>query len=210
MFKAKTFVSSWLCVCCLAGVFGDTDTDSVKPVSVTEGGSVTLNPSLSEIQKDDDILWKFGHNRSLIAKINRHTGVSFTHDGPDGRFRDRLKLDNQTGSLTITNITNTDSGLYEVSISNSSSQTKYRFNVTVYDSVSLKVLISAAAAGSLLIVSAVGIFCIYKKCRETDPEEEITYAEPKFYKRNTQKAEVKPEDKTVYAHIKRNTAQTAL
>uniref|UniRef100_A0A8C2E2D7 Immunoglobulin domain-containing protein n=1 Tax=Cyprinus carpio TaxID=7962 RepID=A0A8C2E2D7_CYPCA len=191
MFKEKTFVSSWLCFCCLVGVFGDTDRDTVKSVSVTEGDSVTLNTGLTEIQKADEMLWKFGPNRTLIDKINHDTGVLSTYDGSDGRFRDRLKLDIQTGSLTITNTRTTDSGVYEVSISNSSSQTKYRFNVTVYvssspppDSVSLIVLISAA--GSLLIVAAAGIFCIYKKFQTHT--EEITYAEPKFYKRNTQKA----------------------
>ncbi|XDV23442.1 hypothetical protein PO909_028020 [Leuciscus waleckii] len=51
------------------------------------------------------------------------------------------------------------------------------------DSVSLTVLISAAAAaGSLMIVTAVVIFCICRKHRKTDRE--ITYADPTFYKRH--------------------------
>ncbi|KAL0161477.1 hypothetical protein M9458_045202, partial [Cirrhinus mrigala] len=108
------------------------DTDAVKSVSVTEGDSVTLNIRLNEIQKADQILWKFGTNRSLIAKINREVGISYTSDDPDGGFRDRLKLDNQTGSLTITNTKTTDSGSYEASIKNRSSETKQRFSVTVY------------------------------------------------------------------------------
>uniref|UniRef100_A0A8C1KNX2 Immunoglobulin domain-containing protein n=1 Tax=Cyprinus carpio TaxID=7962 RepID=A0A8C1KNX2_CYPCA len=101
-------------------------------VSVTEGDSVTLNTSLTEIQKNDQILWKFGPNRSLIAKISQEAGIFNTYDGPDERFRGRLQLDNQTGSLIITDTRTTDSGLYEVTIKNSRSEAKHRFNVTVY------------------------------------------------------------------------------
>ncbi|XP_042612051.1 uncharacterized protein LOC122144901 [Cyprinus carpio] len=219
MFKTKTVVISWLCFCHLVGVFADTD--EVESVSVTEGDSVTLNTSLTEIQKDDQVLWKFGPNRSLIAKISREAGIFNTYDGPDERFRDRLKLDKQTGSLIITDARTTDSGLYEVSIKNSSSEAKNRFNVTIYrtvssssshppDLVSLTVLTSA---GSLLIGAAVGIFCIYKKYRKTDQEvqtrtEEITYSVPKFYKSSAQKAEVKQEDEAMYARVARNADQT--
>uniref|UniRef100_A0A8C2JSV7 Immunoglobulin domain-containing protein n=1 Tax=Cyprinus carpio TaxID=7962 RepID=A0A8C2JSV7_CYPCA len=109
------------------GVFGDTDT--VKSVSVKEGDSVTLQINVTEIQTDDKIEWKFGTERNLVAKINGKTSKIF--DGPDGRFRDRLQLDHQTGSLIITNTRTTDSGLYEVKISSSSSEDTHRFNVTV-------------------------------------------------------------------------------
>ncbi len=108
-------------------MFGDTDT--VKSVSVMEGDSVTLK-IVTETQTGDMIEWKFGTNRNLIARIIGKTSNIF--DGPDGIFRDRLKLDHQTGSLTITNTRTTDSGLYEADISRSSSDDKHRFNVTVY------------------------------------------------------------------------------
>ncbi|ROL41924.1 hypothetical protein DPX16_0467 [Anabarilius grahami] len=71
--------------------------------------------------------------------------------------------------------------------------------------VSLIVFISA---GSLLIVAAVRIFCISRKCRRTDEEGkfetrevEITYAETAFYKRNTQKTKVEEESHVEYAPI---------
>ncbi len=34
-----------------------------------EGDSVTLKTNVTEIREDDDILWKFGAEKSLIAKI---------------------------------------------------------------------------------------------------------------------------------------------
>ncbi|XP_042612018.1 SLAM family member 9-like [Cyprinus carpio] len=78
-----------------------------------------------------DILWTFGSNKSLIAEISRDAGIFFTYNGPDERFRDRLKLDNQTGSLTIRNITTQHSGVYEVKISGAR-LTSNTFNISVY------------------------------------------------------------------------------
>ncbi|KTF78910.1 hypothetical protein cypCar_00034325 [Cyprinus carpio] len=86
-------------------------------------------------------------------------------NGTDGRFRDRLKLDDQTGSLTITNITTEHTGHYQLQINS----VIKNFSLTVYGSGSLIVLISVAAvAGSLLIVAAFGIFLMRRKCRKTD------------------------------------------
>ncbi|XP_056109113.1 uncharacterized protein LOC130086909 [Rhinichthys klamathensis goyatoka] len=123
-----TFAFCCLCCCCLVGVFAGTD--ELKSVSVMEGNSVSLNSSVTEIQKDEEIFWTFGTNGPLIAKTN---GVKNTiPDNLDGRFRDRLKLDEKTGSLTIMNITTDHAGVYEVKISRSSSSSTYRFTVTVY------------------------------------------------------------------------------
>ncbi len=114
------------------------DTDAVKSVSVTEGESVSLNSGLTEIQTRDIITWTFGYPETRIAVINREDGIFSTYDGPDGRFRDRLKLDNQTGSLTITDTRTTDSGNYTVHIKDAN-KTIYRFNVTVYGESGLHV-----------------------------------------------------------------------
>ncbi|XP_048038247.1 SLAM family member 9-like [Megalobrama amblycephala] len=267
-------------------------------VSVTEGDSVTLNSDLTEMKDDDRIQWRFMNENISIAKINkRFNRFTVNDDVLDGRFRDKLKLDNQTGSLTITNTTTEHEGVYKLQINN----VRKRFNLTVYArlpvpvissnssqcssssssscslvcsavnvshvtlswykgnsllssisasdlsislslpleveyqdkntyscvlnnpisnqtqhldithlchtcAVSMTGLISAAAAGSLLIVAAVGIFCICKKCRKTDQEvetreEEITYVEAIFHKRKAQKLDHKEEDRVVYAPI---------
>ncbi|XP_048054289.1 uncharacterized protein LOC125273069 isoform X1 [Megalobrama amblycephala] len=96
------------------GVFG-VDTGEVKTISVMEGDSVTLHPDVTQIQRDVTILWIFGHNNSVIARINRKDVFFRTFDGDDGRFRDRLELNEQTLSLTIRNIKTEHSGLYKLS-----------------------------------------------------------------------------------------------
>ncbi|XP_077081414.1 uncharacterized protein LOC143735216 [Siphateles boraxobius] len=270
-------------------------------VSVMEGDSVSLKARFTKIKDDYVIQWRFGDEITLIAEINVTADrITVYEDVLDGRFRDRLKLDNQTGSLTITNTTTEHAGVYERQIngvrkrfglivfarlpvpvissnsshcSSSSSSSSCSLvcssvvnvshvtlswyagisvlsSISVCDlsislslpleveyqdkntyscvlnnpisnqtthldintlchtcAVSMIVLISAAAAGFLFIVSAVvGIFCICKKCRQTDQEvetheEEITYVVPKFYKRNSQKLDNKEEDHVVYAPI---------
>ncbi|XP_067272585.1 SLAM family member 5-like [Pseudorasbora parva] len=125
------FVLFCLCWCSLTGVFA-AETNEIQSVSVMEGDSVTLNSDLTKIHEDDDILWKFGAEKSLIAKISKEKKISSTYDDvPDGRFRDRLKLDHQTGSLTITDISNEHAGLYKLEI-NGAKLTIKTFSVSVY------------------------------------------------------------------------------
>uniref|UniRef100_A0A8C1SS38 Ig-like domain-containing protein n=1 Tax=Cyprinus carpio TaxID=7962 RepID=A0A8C1SS38_CYPCA len=110
-------------------------------VSVMEGDSVTLNTDFTEIPEDDDILWKFGVKMSLIAQIRRYAGIFNTSDVLDERFRDRLKLDNQTGSLTITDITTQHAGDYTLEISGAKRSSKI-FNVYVYANLPVPVISS--------------------------------------------------------------------
>ncbi|XP_058616348.1 SLAM family member 9-like [Onychostoma macrolepis] len=111
-----------------------------ESVSVMEGDSVTLNTDVTEIH-DDYILWKFGAEKSLIAKIQKNKQLLSTFEGPDGSFRDRLKLDDKTGSLIITNITTQHAGLYEVKISGTKITSK-TFNVSIYARLPVPVISS--------------------------------------------------------------------
>nr|XP_055072691.1 uncharacterized protein LOC129452709 [Misgurnus anguillicaudatus] len=109
----------------LTGVFGD----KVKSVSVMEGDSLTLHTDI-KLQRDDQILWRFGYQESLIAKINRAANKISIYDNLDERFRGRLQINDQIGDLTITNITTQHSGFY-LSITNAR-EISFRFIVTVY------------------------------------------------------------------------------
>ncbi|KTF85315.1 hypothetical protein cypCar_00049245, partial [Cyprinus carpio] len=117
---------------------------------------------------DDDLIqWRFGSENTLIAEIDVMAGsITVYDDVLDERFRDRLKVDHQTGSLIITDTRTEHTGLYQLQ----SNTLRKNFTLTVYDSVSLIVLVSAAVAGYLLIVTAVMIFCICWKHRKTDQE----------------------------------------
>uniref|UniRef100_A0A8C1A0Y3 Immunoglobulin domain-containing protein n=2 Tax=Cyprinus carpio carpio TaxID=630221 RepID=A0A8C1A0Y3_CYPCA len=148
------FVLFCLCWQRLICVFGS-ESNEIQSVSVMEGESVTLNTDVTEIHKHDDILWKYGAEKSLIAKINQETGNSSTYDVPDGRFRDRLKLDDQTGSLTITNITTQHAGLYEVKIAAAKLSSK-TFIVSVYE-VHTHLCGSTEAVIRLVVSALVGI-----------------------------------------------------
>ncbi|ROL55117.1 hypothetical protein DPX16_0812 [Anabarilius grahami] len=116
-----------------SGVSG-VDTEEVS-VSVKEGDSVTLHTGV-KTKHQDKIRWYF--NGSHIAQINGDQSKTCTDvqckDG-DERFRDRLKLDHQTGSLNITNTRNTDSGEYKLLISSGSSESEKTINVAIHGGV---------------------------------------------------------------------------
>ncbi len=101
------------------------ETDEVK--SVMEGDSVSLNLDLTQIQRLDLLLWRFGDKGSTIAQID---GNKISYEDYEV-FRDRLEL-NQTGSLTITNIRTNHSGLYKAEINHNTGTSYIKFSVTVY------------------------------------------------------------------------------
>ncbi|XP_016085938.1 V-set and immunoglobulin domain-containing protein 1-like [Sinocyclocheilus grahami] len=129
------FVLFGLCFWHLAGVFG-VEADEIESLSVMEGDSFTLPTGVIKIQEDDLIMWMCGDY--CIAKLNISSQViSETHD----RFRDRLQLDHQTGSLTITNTTTTDSGLYKAQMIGQQVSRK-TFNVSVIARLPVPVIAS--------------------------------------------------------------------
>ncbi|KAL0153102.1 hypothetical protein M9458_051596, partial [Cirrhinus mrigala] len=107
------------------------ETDGVS-VSVMEGDSVTLLTGIKKKQ-EDRIRWYCNDTR--IAQISGDPSKTCTdvqcNEGTE-RFRDRLKVDHQTGSLTITNITSTDSGVYQLKIFSSNSISEKTLSVSVH------------------------------------------------------------------------------
>ncbi len=117
---------------CYLAMF-DSDIDEVKTVLLTERYSVTLHTDVTDIHRHDlrYIQWRIEPENTLIDITfdNRTSDIRYYHDEI---FRDRLQIDNQTGSLTIRNIRTTDSGLYALWFIRLVKSLAVLFNVTVF------------------------------------------------------------------------------
>ncbi|XP_056304033.1 T-cell surface antigen CD2-like [Danio aesculapii] len=133
----------------VSGVFGES-------VSVTEGDLVTLHTDV--FVKDDQIVWTFGAEKAEIANIKIMRQIFSMFDGPDGRFRDRLKVDNQTGSLIIPNIRSEHAGDYEVTISGSKFTAK-TFRVSVNARLPVPVIFNSPQCSSSSSVQYCSVLC---------------------------------------------------
>ncbi|XP_077081525.1 uncharacterized protein LOC143735282 [Siphateles boraxobius] len=125
--------------------------DEVKRKTVKEGESVTLDPDVIR-QANDLMTWYFNDTR--LAEINGELSKICTDDQCTERFRDRLKLDHQTGSLTITHTRNTDSGVYQLRINSFS--IRRRRSITIVKSFRVSVIAvpdSALSAGTIAGIS---------------------------------------------------------
>ncbi|KAL1277446.1 hypothetical protein QQF64_024119 [Cirrhinus molitorella] len=135
------FSSFVFCSLCFGNLVVFGNSDAVTVVQVTEGDTVTLQTNVTQLLEKHLITWKFGYPESRIAEINKEAGNFSTYDDLDWRFKNRLKLDHQTGSLNITNSRPKDSGLYQVTIK-SKTESTHRFNVTVYGHLPVPVISS--------------------------------------------------------------------
>ncbi|XP_026109281.1 uncharacterized protein LOC113081390 [Carassius auratus] len=130
--------------------------DQLNRVQVKEGVFVTLGSGLTNVEGDDLVQWRFEHESHVIAKINKTASSSSTSDGANGRFRGRLELDDETGSLTIRKIAAEHTGLYHLDITGSKHTIFKKFIVFVC-AVPDPGLSPAAVAG---IVVGVGVFLL--------------------------------------------------
>ncbi|XP_057215543.1 uncharacterized protein LOC130569737 [Triplophysa rosa] len=133
-------------------------------MSVMEGHSITLYTD-TEMQTYDLIDWMFGDEHAQIAEIYKPDKRFTTYDDVlDGRFRNRLKLNDQSGSLTITSMRSQHAGVYEVKMSGNRHSLHRRFNVTV-TALGLP-LVSVVGICFFLLFLAAGVtaFVIYCRC----------------------------------------------
>ncbi|TRZ03719.1 hypothetical protein DNTS_015968, partial [Danionella cerebrum] len=112
-----------------------------------EGDSVTLLTDVNIKEKNTGIFWMFENNS--IAGTNTEQNVAGVL-----RDKDRVKIDDRTGSLTITNTRTTDSGIFTVKIIINKKSTTV-FNVTVYASLPVPVISRETSCSSSSEISPV-------------------------------------------------------
>ncbi|XP_050959405.1 uncharacterized protein LOC127160784 isoform X2 [Labeo rohita] len=138
-------------------------TGDVDEISLMEGYQFTLSPGHTEMMVNV-IQWRFVPENALLAEINKRTNRFTVYDDVlDGRFRDRLKLDNQTGSLTITNMRTEHTGVFEVQTNNV--RKSYIFTVKAQLPVSvISTDCTSSSSGSHLISNQTQLLDISKLC----------------------------------------------
>nr|XP_055073050.1 uncharacterized protein LOC129453013 [Misgurnus anguillicaudatus] len=141
----------------------------VTSFTVMEGESVIL-PCNVQTQRDDLIQWIFGDESVLIAEFDMEDNKTSLYDGADGRFKDRLKINDQTGDLTITDSKTKHTGVYQLKISRNKQTTLYKiFSVTVRETCLLLGGIAGLCVIFLLVIAAViaaGLICYRHKISE--------------------------------------------
>uniref|UniRef100_A0A8C1S3U9 Immunoglobulin domain-containing protein n=1 Tax=Cyprinus carpio TaxID=7962 RepID=A0A8C1S3U9_CYPCA len=159
------------------GVAGETG--GVKSVSVMEGDSVTLQNDVTELQEDDLIVWRFGDKGILLAKIDVETNETSLNVA-DERFKERLQLNDQTGSLLIKNTRTEHSGLYEVQIRGSESSRRFLLSVTALPDPGLSpgLIVGIAAAVLLFLTAVVAVVVIYYCHKFSEPKKQVVRTEP--------------------------------
>lgn len=106
--------------------------DEMTIVSVSKGDSVVLHTNITEIQKDEEIVWRF-KKEHVIARIIKDKQIFSTFDNEaDGIFKGKLHL-NRNGNLIITNIGPNTSGIYELDVKGKYHTLHNSFNVTIRD-----------------------------------------------------------------------------
>uniref|UniRef100_A0A8C1EE41 Immunoglobulin domain-containing protein n=1 Tax=Cyprinus carpio carpio TaxID=630221 RepID=A0A8C1EE41_CYPCA len=153
--QSRIMVSAFLVFClCLRHLVDGTD--EVMSMSVMEGDSVSLNTGVTEVQNYHLIQWMFGEIK--IAEINRLSQSSSIYGTDDDKtLKNRLNLDPQSGSLTITHTRTTDSGLYQLILTSGETRSK-SFRVTVSDCT--RCCDTFEAAIRLVIAAVVGVAAV--------------------------------------------------
>ncbi|XP_065125119.1 SLAM family member 9-like [Paramisgurnus dabryanus] len=117
------------------------DSDDMKVVKVMNGDLLRLHTEVEQLKESTQILWTFEDGK-LSSRIAQYHGKLYSHY--DGRFNGRVQLDQQTGALTISNISTNDSGIYKAMIVINKQISTRMYKVNVYAPVSVPAIKSTS------------------------------------------------------------------
>ncbi|XP_056589061.1 uncharacterized protein LOC130409237 isoform X1 [Triplophysa dalaica] len=102
--------------------------------TVMEGDVLNLPTGKTEPRSLEDVMWLFERGDRTFRIAQMYQGFSPFYDKS---LTDRVEMDPHTGSLSIYNISTTESGLYTASLTINGFVTRKKIKVDVYASVSL-------------------------------------------------------------------------
>ncbi|ROJ24002.1 hypothetical protein DPX16_23563 [Anabarilius grahami] len=114
----------------------------IKTVKVKEGGFLNLDPGLHDLNRDVQILWTFESPSQSTRVAQIYQGKVYTNY--DEKLTGRVKLDRETGILTITDIRTNESGLYKAVTIVNKKITVQKYKVDVYAPVSVPAISSVS------------------------------------------------------------------
>uniref|UniRef100_A0A8C9VY34 Ig-like domain-containing protein n=1 Tax=Scleropages formosus TaxID=113540 RepID=A0A8C9VY34_SCLFO len=85
-----------------------------RQLTAMKGRSITLEAGTAELRRDSHVVWLFGSPEPTTVMAALFDGRSST-DYSD-RFGDRLQLDTRTVSLTLSNLSTGDTGIYQLKL----------------------------------------------------------------------------------------------
>ncbi|XP_036438989.1 SLAM family member 9-like isoform X2 [Colossoma macropomum] len=140
------------CLLCSAG-------EEVVRLQELEGNTVTIHTGLTGVQSDAHILWFYRSESVEIRIVNSQIirGEIIT-DYYSEKFRDRLQLNRNSGSLIITNMSREDSGVYKLNIITGISSV-WSFSVDVYAPVSKPIIRNQAEKRSVSLRESCSPLC---------------------------------------------------
>ncbi|XP_056305973.1 CD48 antigen-like [Danio aesculapii] len=126
----------WIFIVFVIKVLVTAEADELE--TVLEGDVFTLQTRGMDLESIREVTWLFQKGDKTVRIAQMYQGHEPFYER---KSTGRVKMDPKTGSLTIQNISISDSGLYEVTIK-TRSVSKKRFRVDVYEAVSVPVITS--------------------------------------------------------------------